>query len=725
MRKRDVREKLQNMLEEQFVQDKDNEWVSVEKININRVDIAIVSEKDENINEIQKRIESYIEEYNINLENYEKMHIGFLNVYTVEEAEFLGIEKPKKRKTTIASFGTIIDENENNVISDREENRHCKVISFYSYKGGVGRTIALMQTANLLALKGKKIALIDLDIEAPSFNEIFSESIQSDKGLINYLYGRLYNLDKIEISSIVSKLSLNVPGDVYIVPTGSINKKYVKMLEALKEKRISENKYIEELIEELYKNYNIDYVLIDSRTGINNWGALAIGEIADEVMLFAYPNEENVKGINLILDMIQDRKKCTVVFSRIADTDEGISKAKELFNKIDIEQEFMGIEYDSSIAVSSKYPIENKLNKFNCISGFILEDEINKSNSKWINDNKETVDKILEYLSEGRNFNNIMTNDEKKFREKSNFIVVKNNKIKLEELINNDEKIVIVNFVNEKIGVYKNTRTFIADILANVLFSYKDNIENDDGIIPSKQVECYLSSLEESLKDDNSESLELIIKNFLVKLEEIKRIQGNLYFVLNIDELINYVKADMEFDYFKLILVTIRALNGLKGVQFKIIFDECQYEHYKEELLKEEKANLLNLSWNVINDDEILVDNIKQILDKTSIYVYENINGKFDLFNLSEYMINDMFALNNRYDTNLVYCKRVDSTKYSKEFANWLSGKMRKKEMLSKKDILDVIREAAKIEIEADRKNKTSIITFESFNEAIERKIKN
>lgn len=404
MRKIDVRQELQNILEKQFVQDKEKEWISVEKININRVDITIVSEKDESINEIQKRIESLIEEFNINLENYEKIHLGFLNVYTVEEAEFIGIEKPKKRKTTIASFGTIIDENENNIINSKKENKHCKVISFYSYKGGVGRTIALMQTANLLALKGKKIALIDLDIEAPSFNEIFSESIQSDKGLMNYLYSKLYNLDKIEVSSIVSKLPLNASGDVYIVPTGNINKKYVKMLEALKEKRISENKYIEELVDELYKNYNIDYVLIDSRTGINNWGALAIGEIADEVMLFAYPNEENVKGINLILDMIQDRKKCTVVFSRIADTDEGIRKAKELFNKIDIEQEFMGIEYDSSIAVSSKYPIENKLNKFNCISDFILEDEINRSNSKWINNNKETVDKILVCLSEGKNF---------------------------------------------------------------------------------------------------------------------------------------------------------------------------------------------------------------------------------------------------------------------------------------------------------------------------------
>lgn len=54
MRKIDVRQELQNMLEEQFVWDKDREWVSVEKININSVDVTIVSEENENIKEIQK-----------------------------------------------------------------------------------------------------------------------------------------------------------------------------------------------------------------------------------------------------------------------------------------------------------------------------------------------------------------------------------------------------------------------------------------------------------------------------------------------------------------------------------------------------------------------------------------------------------------------------------------------------------------------------------------------
>ena len=202
----------------------------------------IVTSIDENSDESSKFIEQTINSFNENLNKVEKLYLGFCNIHSLQEAEFLNIEKPSKKSKVVASFGDIIDNNENSIKSDKKS-KSPRIISFYSYKGGVGRTVALIQTANLLASKGKKVALIDMDIEAPSFNEIFSADIVAENGLVNYLYNKLYHLEEIKVSSIVSKLSLNVKGDVYIVPTGNINGKYVKMLQALKEKRISENEY--------------------------------------------------------------------------------------------------------------------------------------------------------------------------------------------------------------------------------------------------------------------------------------------------------------------------------------------------------------------------------------------------------------------------------------------------------------------------------------------------
>jgi cellulose biosynthesis protein BcsQ len=47
------------------------------------------------------------------------------------------------------------------------------VFTFYSYKGGVGRTMALANIASLLYKRGLRVLLIDFDLEAPSLEEYF------------------------------------------------------------------------------------------------------------------------------------------------------------------------------------------------------------------------------------------------------------------------------------------------------------------------------------------------------------------------------------------------------------------------------------------------------------------------------------------------------------------------------------------------------------------------
>src|SRR5437588_12174939 len=41
------------------------------------------------------------------------------------------------------------------------------VITFYSFKGGVGRTMALVNVAAELARRGRKVLVVDFDLEAP------------------------------------------------------------------------------------------------------------------------------------------------------------------------------------------------------------------------------------------------------------------------------------------------------------------------------------------------------------------------------------------------------------------------------------------------------------------------------------------------------------------------------------------------------------------------------
>ena len=63
------------------------------------------------------------------------------------------------------------------------------VVTFYSYKGGVGRTLALANIGSLLASWGYKILCIDWDLEAPGLHLYFKNYIPSftRPGLVDLL----------------------------------------------------------------------------------------------------------------------------------------------------------------------------------------------------------------------------------------------------------------------------------------------------------------------------------------------------------------------------------------------------------------------------------------------------------------------------------------------------------------------------------------------------------
>ena len=704
--------RLKSSLESYFINSNNKEWINIDIVNVNRVDLTIVSEKGENIKECEQYIDLVIKNLNDKIQNnYEKLYLGMIKIYTVDEAEFFEIVKPKKLKEKGFTFGELVDELGNDsftLYNKNDKYTKSKIVSFYSYKGGVGRTVTLIQTAHLLADKGKKVAIIDLDIEAPSFNDVFEDDINGEKGIINYLYNKLYNIKSDENDSIakfVSKLNVNSDGEVYVIPAGEISLKYIKMLELLKERRIYENQYITEFIMELEKQYNIDYVLIDSRTGLNNWGALSIADISDEVFLCAYPNKENVKGINLILSLIKGRKKCNVIFSRIDNSDEGIEKAKELFGEIDVEQEFIGILYDKRIALGNKYPIES----------------INK-------------------ISEKKNFENIYTSSEKKILDTSNLILIKEKDINVEELIRKIEaKYNYIKIDDFKVDFSKSLEindnkelldNLIDEIYINLLIKTSEKIYNDN--LVEEKILSYLKS--NNLKSSNEETFSKSLmytcgKDLVNFMEDTSDVY---YCIINCEEVLKQCSGlDTRLGrevYLKIWLLVINHLNVLqKKVVYKFIIDIENTEDI--ELIKEDySANILDLTWKNKSDD-FISENIEDVLNK----IVQNLKNKKLMTAINENIFTEKNKLNNIVSTlngdfmfsekylnqkrGIVFANRIDSSRYSETLIKWLSKEMKKSNRIGKKILLDIISEAANEEKDK-HKEKYSIITFESIKEA-------
>src|SRR5260370_34273412 len=67
-----------------------------------------------------------------------------------------------------------------------------RTITFYSYKGGVGRSLLVANTAKYLSTLGKRVFAMDLDLEAPGLHYKFelgpdSARTDSSRGVVDIL----------------------------------------------------------------------------------------------------------------------------------------------------------------------------------------------------------------------------------------------------------------------------------------------------------------------------------------------------------------------------------------------------------------------------------------------------------------------------------------------------------------------------------------------------------
>ena len=69
---------------------------------------------------------------------------------------------------------------------DAKDGKQPKVITFYSFKGGMGRTTALAATAMLLARHEWHVLMIDTDVEAPGLAALFFDETQILRGTVDF-----------------------------------------------------------------------------------------------------------------------------------------------------------------------------------------------------------------------------------------------------------------------------------------------------------------------------------------------------------------------------------------------------------------------------------------------------------------------------------------------------------------------------------------------------------
>ena len=179
-----------------------------------------------------------------------------------------------------------------------------RVITFYSYKGGVGRTFALANTAVLLAQAGKQVLVMDWDLEAPGLHRYFEErmTVKEAEGLI-HLLGK-WDGTALDWKSLTHRVDLATTGSVDIICSGDHRQDYASRVRSFSWTKFIEKDNggdaLERLRREVKKDY--DFVLIDSRTGITDSGGICTVVLPD-ILVFVFGT--NTQSFERGLDVIE------------------------------------------------------------------------------------------------------------------------------------------------------------------------------------------------------------------------------------------------------------------------------------------------------------------------------------------------------------------------------------------------------------------------------------
>ena len=193
-----------------------------------------------------------------------------------------------------------------------------ETITFYSYKGGVGRTLALANIAIYLSRFGQNVCIMDFDLEAPGLHYKFPQLVKTTdikKGLVDYIYEFTHNnvipesLDEFTLELVHPSKS---QGGIRLIPAGDVlSADYWRKLAAINWHKLFYEGYSEgipfflELKERIRKEFDPDFLLIDSRTGVTEMSGLCTSLLSDKVVFLIVNNQENIEGVRQILRSIQ------------------------------------------------------------------------------------------------------------------------------------------------------------------------------------------------------------------------------------------------------------------------------------------------------------------------------------------------------------------------------------------------------------------------------------
>jgi len=177
-----------------------------------------------------------------------------------------------------------------------------KIVSIHSFRGGTGKSNITANVATFIARQGKRVGVIDTDIQSPGIHILFSlDEEKIDRCLNDYLWGKCAVEETAYDVSGTLKVGEGevtvMGGGIYLIPSS---------LKAGEIARVLREGYdvglLNDGFHDLITRLDLDYLFIDTHPGLNEETLLSIA-ISDVLLVILRPDQQDYQGTGVTVDV--------------------------------------------------------------------------------------------------------------------------------------------------------------------------------------------------------------------------------------------------------------------------------------------------------------------------------------------------------------------------------------------------------------------------------------
>ncbi len=187
-----------------------------------------------------------------------------------------------------------------------------KIISVHSFRGGTGKSNTTANVATILASQGKRVGVIDTDIQSPGIHVLFGfDEDKMQYSLNDYLWGRCdirqtaYDLTR--------SLNTTLSGQIYLIPSS---------IKAGEIARVVREGYdvglLNDGFHDLVEQLGLDVLMIDTHPGLNEETLLSIA-VSDALAIVMRPDQQDFQGTGVTVEVARklDVPRMVLVLNKV------------------------------------------------------------------------------------------------------------------------------------------------------------------------------------------------------------------------------------------------------------------------------------------------------------------------------------------------------------------------------------------------------------------------